>query len=51
MQWSEAGASGEETPAEWLTFVNDATDWEELPDRRDEIAASIWAAAAAVGAR
>lgn len=51
MQWSEAGAGGEETPAEWLTFVNDATDWEELPDRRDEIAASIRAAAAAVAAR
>jgi hypothetical protein len=45
MQWSEAGANGEATRAEWLTFVNDATDWDELPDRRDEIAASIRAAA------
>jgi hypothetical protein len=45
VQWSEAGADGEEAPEAWLTFVNDASDWSELPDRQPEITVSIRAAA------
>lgn len=44
-QWSEAGGSSEAAPDSWLPFVNDASDWDELPGRRDEIRASICTAA------
>jgi len=45
VQSSEARANGEAAPDAWLAFANDASDWDELPDRRSEIRASIVSAA------